>query len=920
MDDSSTNSILEPWPTDVDGFWAQDRIHAPRPITPLAVDLITDTMAIGFTDAHREYGAPLDMRTRPINHYLFSSMRPPTDPDELARRAERYTTLPQRLDEVGSLWERVWKPQLIESVRAGRLADYRGLSNAELADELEAQRRHMLHQWTIHGKINFGVVAGARFVDFYNDVVRPDDLTEGYQALQGFETQTVRTTEELWKLSRMVLASPDLQRLFDSDNHDVFAQLAHPDPTADVARFAAAFSAFLDEYGWRSDAVYDIADITWREDPTIPLDALRSYLRLSDEQAPAAAFARAVERREALLAAARAKLADEPDVLAQFDHFYEAGRHNLPLTEDHAFWIDQSGVANVRRFVLQLAEALVRDGLLDQIDDVFHLSSAEVIDALRSGADHRSVIPARRASFDAAAATEAPRTLGTPPPPPGGPLDPLVDAIVVRLAGRRPPQPLAIDLLVSGLPASPGVVTGVARVVRTLAEAAKLDDGDILVCEMTLPPWVPLFAVAGAVVADTGGLMSHCAIIAREFGLPAVVGTLTGTSSIVDGMVITVDGDRGEVRLATTTTPTPEPDPAHRVVTDRSAWRGSDLEADRSWEYQLTDRHIEELDQALGKMADRPLDEISRADFDLPTLAPMLRSIGNELRDGLGFAVARGLPVDRYELSELERIYWGMCSHLGTGMTQNSDASLIHYVTDGKLRPNQGLRGVGSPKKSGLHVDLTDAVSLLCVRQAPDEPLSWLASSTQVYNEFVRHHPEHLPALFEGFEWDRLDEQGPGERVTSGYKVPVFSIAGGKVSCRYNRYWMSKAMLRTADRLPDEIWALFNRFDEIAEANRLDLVFEPGDIQFANNYTVLHGRAAHDEVVDEDRKRLLMRIWVDFDEGRPVANEAIVRYGVVRHGALGWTAEQLRQGRHQEGHDRDAQGLPLVVPAGAGIN
>ena len=212
MDDSVTTRPSEDrpaleWPTDVDGFWAQDRIHAPRPITPLAVDLITDTMAIGFTDAHQEYGAPLDMRTRPINHYLFSSMRPPTDPDELARRAERYVSLPDRLDEVGPLWEEVWKPELIASVRAGRQADYRSLSNDALADELEAQREHMLHQWTIHGKINFGVVAGARFVDFYNEVVQPADPTEGYQALQGFETQTVRASDGLWALSRMVLDS-----------------------------------------------------------------------------------------------------------------------------------------------------------------------------------------------------------------------------------------------------------------------------------------------------------------------------------------------------------------------------------------------------------------------------------------------------------------------------------------------------------------------------------------------------------------------------------------------------------------------------------------------------------------------------------------------------------------------------------------
>ncbi|MDA3040050.1 MAG: hypothetical protein O3C27_11085, partial [Actinomycetota bacterium] len=418
MDDSVTTHVNDDrpaisWPTDLDGFWAQDRMHAPRPITPLAVDLITDTMAIGFTEAHREYGAPLDMSTRSINHYLFSSLRPPTDPDELARRAERYASLPDRLDEVGPLWEDVWKPELIASVRAGRQADYRSLSNEALADELEAQRRHMVHQWTIHGRINFSVVAGARFVDYYTDVIGPDDPTEGYQVLQGFETQTVRASEALWALSRFVVGSSELQQLFESGNADVLAQLALPNRTENVAGFAAAFSDFLDEYGWRSDAVYDIADVTWREDPGIPLDSLRGYLRLTDEHAPAVAFVRAAERRASLLATARATLADRPDVLARFDRFYEAGRHNLPLTEDHAFWIDQSGVANIRRFVLQLAEALVRDGLLDQVDDVFHLDRAEIVAALRSGADHRALIPARRASFAAALATEAPRTLGT---------------------------------------------------------------------------------------------------------------------------------------------------------------------------------------------------------------------------------------------------------------------------------------------------------------------------------------------------------------------------------------------------------------------------------------------------------------------------------------------------------------------------
>lgn len=543
----------------VEGFWSQDRIHAPRPISPLAVEMITDTMAIGFTRAHIEYGAPLDMFTRPVHHYLYSCMRPPTDPDELARRRERYVELPRRLDEVGQHWEHRWKPWLIERVRADRVADHSSRSNEELIVELDAQRDHMIEQWTIHGKINFGIVAAARFTDYYNEVFAPTDRTEALQLLQGFDTCSVDAGRGLWALSRMARADASLRELFTGDNRSVVEALraaaadADADADADAgatAAFAAAFTAYLDEYGWRSDAVYDVADVTWREDPAIPLDALRGYLGLDDEHDPQHAHQRAVARRLELLAQARARLAGDAERSATFERYYEAARHNLPLTEDHAFWIDQSGVANVRRFLLQVGDRLVADGALARQDDVFYLTRDELKAALRGDGGLQDSADGRRRSMAQAATLTAPKTLGRPPAPTGDPLDPLVDALVVRLSGRRPPGSESTDpAVLTGLGASPGKVTGTARVVRSLAEASKLDDGDILVCEMTLPPWVPLFSLAAAVVSDTGGLMSHCAIVAREYGLPAVVGTQVGTRTIRDGMTITVDGDSGLVRL-----------------------------------------------------------------------------------------------------------------------------------------------------------------------------------------------------------------------------------------------------------------------------------------------------------------------------------------------------------------------------------
>jgi pyruvate,water dikinase len=183
---------------------------------------------------------------------------------------------------------------------------------------------------------------------------------------------------------------------------------------------------------------------------------------------------------------------------------------------------------------------------------VFLLHRDEVRDALANGGDKREVADQRRREMEAAATVTPPDAVGTPPPPPapGDFVDPFIDAIVTRLLGIKPPaEGEQDDDLIDGVAGSPGVYTGVARVVRSLDEAGDLEDGEVMVCEMTLPPWVPLFTVAGAVVSDVGGVMSHCAIVAREFGLPAVVGSVNGTTRIQTGQTITVDGTNGNVWL-----------------------------------------------------------------------------------------------------------------------------------------------------------------------------------------------------------------------------------------------------------------------------------------------------------------------------------------------------------------------------------
>lgn len=345
-------------------------------------------------------------------------------------------------------------------------------------------------------------------------------------------------------------------------------------------------------------------------------------------------------------------------------------------------------------------------------------------------------------------------------------------------------------------------------------------------------------------------------------------------------------------------------------ISDPSVWTGAGLLNDRAWEFDITHTQIVDLENALTAVKARglALPNITRHDFPLPAMATLLGAVGKGLRDGHGFALLHGFPVETHSVEDIALMYWGLCSHIGVGVTQNSDAGFIHYVTDGKLRPQQGKRGVGFPKESRLHVDLMDIVTLLCVRQATDDPPSWVASSTTIYNEILRRQPDALPRLYKGFEWDRMDEHRDDETATSVYKVPFFSNANGVVSCRYNRSWINKANIRRNDPMPEPDSALLDLIDDIAVETRLEFPFHAGDIQFCNNYTALHGRAAHEVQPDEDQKRILQRIWLNVPAFRDFADEAVVRYGIGTHGKIGWTAEDLQNGRHNLPRARRADG------------
>ena len=418
--------------------------------------------------------------------------------------------------------------------------DYGALSDDQLFEPLHRMIEEFTDRYVVHGKINYVTMSASMYADFYNEQFSPSDPTEPYSTLQGFPTRSVDAGRGLWRLGRTIKNNSVLRQAFESVETDKL--VSHLEGSEVGRALLGDFRAYLDEFGWRSD-VFELSDKTWRENPVIPLNTLQGYILLDDSADPDARYQDAVQLRESLLTQARERLADDPAKLGQFNGMYESARHYLPITENHNYYIDQVGNGVMRLPILDLGRRLVAKGAVADVDDVFLLYLAEIREGLR-GADQKSKVAQRKADIEQWSKVVPVPAIGEPPEPHGDPME----AAIGKMFGM-PIEPSTDPNVINGIGASPGTVQGRARIVHDLSEASKVQPGDVLVCEVTMPPWTPLFSIASAVVADTGGVLSHCAIVSREYGMPCVVGTQIGTAALQDGMMLTVDGSQGIVRI-----------------------------------------------------------------------------------------------------------------------------------------------------------------------------------------------------------------------------------------------------------------------------------------------------------------------------------------------------------------------------------
>jgi pyruvate,water dikinase len=334
-----------------------------------------------------------------VNNYLYATFCPDEGFVQSEQAVERYVQeLERTAARTGERWVGEWEPSLMPILHRVRTADFLAMSDEELAQELETQLENLIYEWTVHGWINLSLVPSTALMEFYNAEMQPDDLNEAWLLLQGYPTKSVETSKGLWRLSRQVKDSPALSQVFQTLEP---AQMIEAlDATDEGRQFLADLRAFLDDFGWRSDGIYEIGDLTWREDPTIPLNTIQGYLALTDDHNPEHTLVRASARREELAATVRARLAGDPAKLARFDELMDAAQYNLRVTEDHSFWIDQMGTAAFRRFCLDVGQRLVDNGAIANVDDVFFLYKDELRAALRSGRPMQATVAERRAEKD----------------------------------------------------------------------------------------------------------------------------------------------------------------------------------------------------------------------------------------------------------------------------------------------------------------------------------------------------------------------------------------------------------------------------------------------------------------------------------------------------------------------------------------
>jgi hypothetical protein len=310
------------------------------------------------------------------------------------------------------------------------------------------------------------------------------------------------------------------------------------------------------------------------------------------------------------------------------------------------------------------------------------------------------------------------------------------------------------------------------------------------------------------------------------------------------------------------------------------------------WLMPLSAAEIAEIEAAAKALVARQADiaAITAKDFPLPTLAPKLKArVNDEVLNGRGFILLRGLPVERWTMRESATAYFGLGSHLGSARSQNGKGHVLGHVQDlGLASDDPNVRIYQTHERQTFHTDSCDIVGLLCLKTARSGGLSALVSSTTIFNEMRRQRPDLLKLMFQPVATDRRGEVPEGQKPY--FQIPTFSWHKGFLTAIYQRQYIDSAQrFPDAPRLsPAHVEAL-DMFDALTNDPRLHMFmeFKPGDVQLVHNHTILHDRTSFVDWPEPERRRHLLRLWLAAARARPLPEVFAQRYGGVTVGDRG---------------------------------
>lgn len=525
------------------GFSTRDR-NSDRPWVPLQQSIFMPV----FSDCARHVFA-FNTGVVPTAHAIGGWTYVTTPPDtieELVGRVEKIAVAveqgePERLIH---RWNDEIKPTAAAVLAQLRQVELRVLSDAQLTAHL----RRLLVIFTELHEVYFRLTGAAVYLFGRLGVACADLL--GWDAAQtlrlrgGLSGDHVPAHTGLGELARLAAADPGTRARVEAGEI--------PD-----GPFAAAFATYVQRYGHRTIG-FTLIDPTLAEQAGMLLNLVRA--QLDDPYDLDTERARLAERRAGALAQARAALSGaERD---RFEHALAGSDLGSPVRDEKVFYA-VSAWALLRYVALDLGARLVAAGVVRQADDVFHLGHEDALAALDDHRPRHEQVSRGRGEHAWALANPGPPSYGPPPAPmapkpgmtpPSARAEHVMQVMQwsMRLFGGPggPSGPDAAPGELRGVAASAGRYTGPARVITSVTEFGKLRRGDVLVCPETTAQWAVLFPSVGALVTDRGSLLSHPAIIAREYGVPAVVATGSATTTFTDDQLLTVDGSTGLVRAA----------------------------------------------------------------------------------------------------------------------------------------------------------------------------------------------------------------------------------------------------------------------------------------------------------------------------------------------------------------------------------